>query len=83
MRRSLNPLNVRWRLPLFVAVFCMWRLAFKDYWGATFGALLAFCLAVRPQTELELASWRKSAYRFGVSAFVVAAVIAAWKSIHE
>jgi hypothetical protein len=83
MPRSLMPRSARWKLPLLVGAFCAWRLVFKDYWGTIFGVLLAFCLAVRPQTEIELATWRRVAYRLGVSVFVVTAIIAAWKSIHE
>ena len=50
---------------------------------AMFGGLLIFCLAVRPQTELESASWRKLAYRLGIGAFAVAAIVATWKSLHQ
>jgi len=80
-RRETDSNSSDWKVVAFTVIFSAWRLALRDYWGTAFGSLLAFCLAVRSTRPSEAPAWRRNAYRFGVSVFVVLALVALWKSI--
>jgi hypothetical protein len=70
----------RWWIVVFLAGFSVWQILDVDYWGAAFGFIFGFCVAVKPDPGTS-SLLRKQAFVGGVATLLFAVVVAVYATI--
>lgn len=66
--------KIHWKPALLALTLSVTNAVLRNIWGATFLAIAALCLGLRPSDESP--GWRRFAFKVSVVAFLVAAVAA-------